>query len=129
MSCVTTLGRYAELSTGPVPSLAVINSASARLENGKLTLTGVSPNAIVFADRPVRAAGHVPTQTLLGEWTKSDADSFAKSAPNATISAFGEDGKVRDAVEFGPFHLEFLGCSARLRVRENLHGHSFVACV
>ena len=38
--------------TGPVPSLAVVNSDGAKLEGGKLVLTGVSKNAIVFADRP-----------------------------------------------------------------------------
>ena len=40
-----------------VPSLIVINSRGATLADGKLTLVGVSPNSIVFADRPVRAAG------------------------------------------------------------------------
>ena len=28
------------------------------LQGGKLTLTGIAPSSIVFADRPVRAAGH-----------------------------------------------------------------------
>ena len=31
--------------TGPVPSLAVLNAAGAKLEGGKLTLTGVAPNS------------------------------------------------------------------------------------
>ncbi|NEJ83528.1 hypothetical protein GR268_44515, partial [Rhizobium leguminosarum] len=39
-----------------VPSLAVLNSGGARLENGKLTMSGISPVSIVFADRPVRSA-------------------------------------------------------------------------
>src|SRR5262245_46017810 len=47
--------------TGPVPSLAVLNSQGAALADGKLTLTGVSANTIVFADRPVRSAGHQTT--------------------------------------------------------------------
>jgi hypothetical protein len=37
--------------TGPVPSLAVLNAAGAKLESGKLTLVGVPANLIVFADR------------------------------------------------------------------------------
>jgi hypothetical protein len=45
--------------TGPVPSLFVLNSDGASLKDGKLTMTGVDMNAIVFADRPVSAAGHV----------------------------------------------------------------------
>jgi hypothetical protein len=51
--------------TGPVPSLAVLNAAGAKLEGGKLILTGVSPSSIVFADRPVRAAGHVITEQFI----------------------------------------------------------------
>jgi hypothetical protein len=43
-----------------VPSLFVINSRRASLKDGKLALIGVAPNSIVFADRPVRAAGHEP---------------------------------------------------------------------
>ena len=50
------------------PSLIVMNSRGARLAGTTLTLTGVSPNAIIFADRPVRAAGHALTAHLLQEW-------------------------------------------------------------
>ena len=48
-----------------VPSLIVMNARGASLQGGKLTLTGVAPNSIVFADRPVRAAGHSLTTDLL----------------------------------------------------------------
>src|SRR5262245_7208276 len=80
-----------------VPSLIVMNARGANLQGGKLTLTGVAPSAIVFADRPVRAAGHVPTANLLEEWG-SGSESFAADPPNATVSVFGKDGAVRDAV-------------------------------
>jgi len=81
-----------------IPSLAVINSRGANLEGNALTMTGVSPNSIVFADRPVRAAGHVLTKDFLKEWDEG-ADSFAKDPPNATISVLGADGaSVEDAV-------------------------------
>ncbi len=84
--------------TGPVPSLAVINAAGAKLEGNKLTLTGVSANSIVFADRPVRAAGHVVTEQFIMQWDEGK-DSFAKDPPNATVSVLGGDGsKVSDAV-------------------------------
>jgi len=84
--------------TGPVPSLAVLNAAGAKLEGGKLTLTGVAPNSIVFADRPVRAAGHVMTEQFIMQWDEGK-DSFAKDPPNATVSVLGGDGsKVSDAV-------------------------------
>jgi hypothetical protein len=84
--------------TGPVPSLAVLNAAGAKLEGGKLTLTGVSPSSIVFADRPVRAAGHVMTEQFIMQWDEGK-DNFAKDPPNATVSVLGGDGsKVSDAV-------------------------------
>ena len=84
--------------TGPVPSLAVLNAAGAKLEGGKLTLTGVAPNSIVFADRPVRAAGHVMTEQFIMQWDEGK-DSFAKDPPNATVSVLGGDGsKISDAV-------------------------------
>ena len=84
--------------TGPVPSLAVINSAGAKLDGGKLVLTGVSANSIVFADRPVRAAGHVATEQFIMQWDEGK-DNFAVDPPNATISVLGGDGSgVSDAV-------------------------------
>ena len=47
------------------PSLIVMNSAWRQPCGTTLTLTGVSPNSIIFADRPVRAAGHALTAHLL----------------------------------------------------------------
>lgn len=84
-----------------VPSLIVLNARGASLQGGKLTLTGVAPNSIVFADRPVRAAAHALTTDLLQEWspTNTSDESFAKDPPNGTVSVFSTDGsKIRDAV-------------------------------
>src|SRR5262245_60719369 len=84
-----------------VPSLIVLNARGASLEGNQLTLTGVAPNSIMFADRPVRAAGHALTTDLLEEWSPKDesSDSFAKDPPNATVSVFSKDGSaIRDAV-------------------------------
>lgn len=81
-----------------VPSLFVLNSRGVTLQGDKLVLTGVSPNAIVFADRPVRAAGHDLTSRIIEDWNKG-SDNFAKDPPNATISGFTKDGGgVKDAV-------------------------------
>ena len=76
--------------TGMVPSLIVTNAQGASLQGETLTLNGVAPSTIVFADRPVRAAGHMLTSHLMG---------FAKDPPNATISVFNKsDTSVHDAV-------------------------------
>ncbi len=80
-----------------VPSLFVLNSRGATLQGDTLTLTGVSPNSIIFADRPVRSAGHQPTADVIAEWGSGD-DSFAKNPPNATVSVLSRDGSVKDAV-------------------------------
>jgi hypothetical protein len=88
-----------------VPSLFVMNARGAILQGQTLTLAGISPSSIVFADRPVRAAGHLPTEALLEEWTTGD---FAKDAPNATVSVLSKDGvSARDVVvELRTPHLE-----------------------
>src|SRR3989441_10606985 len=80
-----------------VPSLFVLNSRAATLQGETLVLTGIAPNSIIFADRPVRSAGHQPTPDVIAEWGSGD-DSFAKNPPNATLSVFGKDGAVKDAV-------------------------------
>ena len=80
-----------------VPSLFVLNSRGATLQGETLTLTGVTPSSIIFADRPVRAAGHQSTADVIAEWASGD-DSFAKNPPNATVSVLGKDGSVKDAV-------------------------------
>ena len=82
-----------------VPSLIVLNAKSAKLAGRTLTLEGVSPNAIVFADRPIRAAGHALTAHLLEEWSDSAPDSFAKAPPNATVSVLNKaNASIADIV-------------------------------
>jgi hypothetical protein len=92
----TPLPGKASVKVEMAPSLIVMNAHGATLQGQALTLTGVSPNSIVFADRPVRVAGHLLTRHLLEEWTLG---SFAKDAPNATVSVLSKTGDaVRDAV-------------------------------
>jgi hypothetical protein len=81
-----------------VPSLIVMNAQGASLQGETLTLNGVAPSTIVFADRPVRAAGHMLTAHLLEGWGRG-GEGFAKDPPNATVSVFGKgDATVHDAV-------------------------------
>jgi hypothetical protein len=81
-----------------VPSLIVMNAQGASLEDETLTLKGVAPSSVVFADRPVRAAGHMLTTRLLEGWG-GGGEGFAKDPPNATVSVFSKDeATVRDAV-------------------------------
>src|SRR5262245_61725230 len=79
-----------QVSTAVVPSLIVFNSQGASLQDGKLVLTGIASNSIIFADRPVRAAGHDLTSHVVEDWAKG-SDNFAKDPPNATVSGFSKD--------------------------------------
>lgn len=93
-----TIGAHSTAKPELIQSLIVMNSRGATLQGDKLTMTGISPNSIIFADRPVRLAGHEPTAMLLEDWGKGN-DNFTKDPPNATISAFSKDGaSVKDAV-------------------------------
>jgi hypothetical protein len=112
-----------------VPSLFLMNARGAILQGQTLTLTGVSANSIVFADRPVRAAGHLLTQHLLEE---SSLGSFAKDPPNATVSVLSKDSaSVRDAVvELREAHLDGDRLTFDVRVLEgDLAGASGSASV
>jgi hypothetical protein len=93
------IGGSTSAKTEVEPSLIVMTADGAALTGDKLTLTGVAANSIIFADRPVRQAGHALTAHLLQEWENGSDGSFAKDPPNATVSAFSKDGAViRDAV-------------------------------
>jgi hypothetical protein len=82
-----------------VPSMFVLNARSARLQDDKLVLEGVAPAAIVFADRPVRSAGHIMLVHVLEEWHSRAPNSFAKDPPNATVSVLNKaKASVVDAV-------------------------------
>lgn len=84
--------------TEMVPSLIVMNAQGASLQGETLTLNGVAPSTIVFADRPVRAAGHMPTAQLVEGWGR-EGEGFVKDPPNATVSVFSKDNStVHDAV-------------------------------
>jgi hypothetical protein len=87
-----------QAQTRTVPSLIVLNARGATLQGGKLTLSGVAANSIVFADRPVRSAGHDLTAHIVEDWSNG-SDSFTKDPPNATLSVFARPGDtVKDAV-------------------------------
>ncbi|MDB5490044.1 MAG: hypothetical protein JWQ58_3759 [Reyranella sp.] len=82
-----------------IPSMFVLNARSAKLQDKKLILEGVAPSVIVFADRPVRAAGHAMLPHVLEEWTLNAPNSFAKDPPNATVSVLNKaKASVVDAV-------------------------------
>lgn len=81
-----------------VLSLVVMTAQGASIQGHTLTLNGTTQNVITFADRPVRAAGHLLTTDFLEEWTAPDG-TFRKDPPNATVSVLDKDGNsASDAV-------------------------------
>jgi hypothetical protein len=55
-----------------------------------LSLIGVSPITLFFADRPERVAGNMKTRAFIPFWSNGK-DSFAKDPPNADISIIDGD--------------------------------------
>jgi hypothetical protein len=55
-----------------------------------ITLHGLSPSTIYFADRPKREVGHMSTSLFVELWGEGD-NSFSKDPPNAVLS-FSEPG-------------------------------------
>jgi len=50
-----------------------------------ITLNGLSPSTIYFADRPKREVGHMTTSRFVDLWGEGD-NSFAVDPPNAVLS-------------------------------------------
>jgi hypothetical protein len=63
---------------------------------GKLTLAGVSPVTLFFADRPERIAGNMKTATFVPFWSRGK-DSFLSDPPNADVSIL-EGEQLRQVV-------------------------------
>ncbi len=61
-----------------------------------MTLNDVSRETTVFADRPSRVAGTMPTEELVSIWDVGGG-SFAEDPPNAELSC-GVSGVQQDAV-------------------------------
>lgn len=76
----------------------MFNAHGASLQGGKLILAGVSPNTILFADHPTRAAGQDLTAHIIDDWANGSED-FASDPPSATVSGYNKEGvSLRDAV-------------------------------
>ena len=71
-------------------ALFVQTSASMSSDGQTLTLKGVSPSTLYFADRPNREVGHLPSQLFVANWGDG-SNSFAQNPPNAVLS-FAEPG-------------------------------------
>jgi hypothetical protein len=71
-------------------ALFVQTAASMTSGGGSLTLHGLSPSTLYFADRPQRETGHMSSGQFAANWAQED-NSFADNPPNAVLS-FAEPG-------------------------------------
>lgn len=67
-------------------------------QDGTLTLQGVTPATLYFADRPQRDVGHLSTADFVDLWAEGE-NSFVSDPPNAVLAFLeaGED-EPQDAV-------------------------------
>jgi hypothetical protein len=84
--------------TQKVDFLFVQTAANVSFANNYLTLHGVNPVTVCFADRPERIAGHMPTANIVGMWDEGK-NSFLADPPNATLSTFKAGGVSNAVVE------------------------------
>ncbi len=71
-------------------ALFVQTAASMTSDRETITLHGVSPSTLYFADRPQREVGHMSSGQFVANWTAGD-NSFADTPPNAVLS-FADPG-------------------------------------
>jgi hypothetical protein len=71
-------------------ALFVQTAASMTSGRGSITLQGLSPSTLYFADRPQREVGHLSSAQFVASWPAGD-NSFADNPPNAVLS-FAEPG-------------------------------------
>jgi hypothetical protein len=83
---------------GLVELLFVQEAASAELANGTLTLTGVKPRTLFFADRPEDIAGYLTYQEYV-EMVYKGPDNFVDDPPNATLMILEGDDLIPIVME------------------------------
>ena len=71
-------------------ALFVQTAASMTSDRETITLQGLSPSTLYFADRPQREVGHMSSRQFVANWPAGD-NSFADNPPNAVLS-FAEPG-------------------------------------
>jgi hypothetical protein len=71
-------------------ALFVQTAASMTSDRGTITLRGLSPSTLYFADRPQREVGHMSSRQFVANWP-AGGNSFADNPPNVVLS-FAELG-------------------------------------
>jgi len=83
---------------GLVELLFVQEAAGAELANGTLTLNGVKPRTLFFADRPEDIAGYLSYQDYV-DMVYEGPDNFVEDPPNATLMILEGDDLIPVVME------------------------------
>ena len=75
-----------------IEEMYVQSAAAAAFSDATLTLRGISPSVLFFADRPEREVGHITCEQFVSQWGEGE-NSFAEDPPNAVLTFLepGED--------------------------------------
>jgi hypothetical protein len=95
--------------------LIVQNAASITYDGKTLTLENVTPQTIMFTDRPQRLAGDISTKRLVDDWS-AGKDSFEKDPPNASLSVLVGEEEQLSVVELTNPRLEGTSLSYDVKV-------------
>ena len=123
------MGEITEQQLEDMEALFVQTSASMTSDGTTLTLKGLSPSTLYFADRPQREVGHLSSQLFVANWGDGD-NSFAQNPPNAVLS-FAEPGdRVPEevVVEIQDPHLDRDTLSYSIKVLEGTVPNATGAC-
>lgn len=78
-----------------IEALFVQSAASFSSAADSVTLHGLSPSTIYFADRPQREVGHMTSRNFVELWNDGE-NSFEADPPNAVLSFLAPDGTPPD---------------------------------
>ena len=71
-----------QASVEEIEEMFVQSAGAVAFRDSTLTLQGISPSVLWFADRPDREVGHVTCEEFVSDWGEGE-NSFAEDPPNA----------------------------------------------
>ena len=91
------MSEVTEAQLDEIEALFVQNAHGLTSGDGTITLHGVSPSTIYFADRPKREVGHMSSRTFVDLWGDGE-NSFEIDPPNAALTFLEHEGRTLEDV-------------------------------
>lgn len=90
-------GQAASDEPPAVQVMLMQTAAQSSFDGSTLTLKGIAPSTLFFADRPERLVGHLSNDAFVSEWADGQ-DSFKADPPNAALSILTDTGEPQVVV-------------------------------